>query len=214
GVNYSAAASLSGNLIHDNTTGVVATVAGIVNGLGFVTPGVQNEIYSNVTGSGILGGGDLALANLIEKNTTGVNNFAGTIQFNRIAKNDTGINATNAQKVFHNLIYRNTSNGLLISGKSDVRVVSNTFYAPLGDNIHIQNSSSNIEIRDNILWAETGYDVFVANDSQTGFFSDYNDLHATGAGRIFYWTKDFTDILDFQADVAAFDLHSVGRTVV
>jgi hypothetical protein len=36
--NYAAAASLSGNLIHNNTTGVVATVAGIVNGLGFATP--------------------------------------------------------------------------------------------------------------------------------------------------------------------------------
>ena len=151
---------------------------------------------------------------MIEKNTTGVNNFNGTIQFNRIARNDTGINATSGQKVFHNLIYRNTTNGLLISADSDVRVVSNTFYAPTGDNIHIQNASSNIEIRDNILWAETGYDVFVANDSQIGFFSDYNDLHITGAGKIFYWTRDFTDILDFQADVAAFDLHSIGRTVV
>ncbi|HEV8608216.1 MAG TPA: right-handed parallel beta-helix repeat-containing protein, partial [Tepidisphaeraceae bacterium] len=235
GVNYAAAASLKGNLIHDNTTGVVATVAGIVNGFGFVSPGIQNEIYSNttgvnltgqmqnqhihdnttgVTGSGILGGGDLALANLIEKNTTGVNNFSGTIQFNRIAANATGINASNGQKIFHNLIYRNTQNGLLISGKNDVRIVSNTFYAPAGDNIRIQNTSSNIEIRDNILWAESGYDVYVANDSQTGFFSDYNDLHATGTGKLFYWTKDFTDILDFQADVAAFDLHSIGRTVV
>ena len=101
-----------------------------------------------------------------------------------------------------------------MSGSSDVRVVGNTFYAPAGDNIRIQSASSNVEVRDSILWAETGYDVYVANDSQGGFFSDYNDLHRTGAGRIFYWTKDFTDILDLQADVAAFDLHSVGATVV
>src|SRR5439155_7878081 len=76
------------------------------------------------------------------------------------------------------------------------------------------NGSSNIEVRSNILWAHAGYDVFVANDSQTGSWSDYNDLHASGTGRVAYWTKDFTDILDLQADVALIDLHSIGRTVV
>ena len=38
------------------------------------------------------------------------------------------------------------------------------------------------------------------------------DPRATG--NWVYWTKDFTDILDWQADVARFDLHSVGTTVV
>ena len=235
GVQYNAAAKLSGNKIHDNTTGVVSTVSGTTNGLGFyggvLTP---NEIYSNVTGvnlsgrmqnqfihnnttgvvgSGILGGTDISAANVIESNTTGVS-FAGTIQFNRIDRNATGIQATGGQQILHNLIYRNTNYGVLASGVSDVRIVSNTFYAPTGDNIRVQSSSSNIEVRDNILWAEAGYDIYVANNSQTGFFSDYNDLHASNTGKIFYWTKDFTDILDLQADVAFLDLHSIGTTVV
>ena len=34
-------------------------------------------------------------------------------------------------KVWHNLIYRNTSYGLLVSGVSDVRIYQNTFYKGL-----------------------------------------------------------------------------------
>src|SRR5262249_35504601 len=54
----------------------------------------------------------------------------------------------------------------------------------------------------------------VANDSTSGFFSDYNDLHTTGTGKLVFWTQDFTDLLDWQQDVNQFDLHSIGRTVV
>ncbi len=69
-------------------------------------------------------------------------------------------------------------------------------------------------MRGNILWARAGYDIYVANDSQAGFFSDYNNLYADQGGRIGYWTRDFTDVLDWQADIARFDLHSIGATVV
>src|SRR5262249_35930201 len=72
----------------------------------------------------------------------------------------------------------------------------------------------NAELVSNILSSETGYAVYVDNNSQTGFWSDYNTLDAGDTGKLVYWTKDFTDILDFQADVARFDLHSAGRTVV
>ncbi len=235
GVAYSAAATLSANRIHDNVTGVVSTVGGNVNGLGFVGMADPNDIYANTTGvlltgqmqnqhvfdnttgvsgSGILGGTDAALANLIENNATGVGSFTGTIQFSRIARNDVGIAATNGLIIIHNQVYKNTSIGIAVNADTDVRIVSNTIYSPLGDSIRIDGSSSNIEVRSNIVWSETGYGIYVDNNSQTGFFSDYNDLHATGTGRVAYWTKDFSDILDFQADVAAFDLHSIGRTAV
>ncbi len=58
-----------------------------------------------------------------------------------------------------------------------------------------------------------GYDIYVANNSQYGFFSDYNTLFAGPAGKLIYWTRDFTDILDWQDDVALYDLHSVGSTL-
>ena len=90
----------------------------------------------------------------------------------------------------------------------------NTFYSPTGDNIRIENGASNVEILNSILWARDGYDIYVANDSQTGFFSDYNSLFASDSGILVYWTQNFTDILDWQDDVALYDLHSVGTTVV
>jgi hypothetical protein len=235
GVAYGAPASLSANEIHDNGTGVTASVAGIVDAFGFVGTTLANEIHGNATGvqlagrmrgqhiyentvgvsgSGLLGG-DTAEepANLIESNGTGVD-FSGTVQFNDIARNTIGVAAQNGQLIAHNRIYRNTQAGVLVSGKSDVRIVNNTFYAPEGDNVRLQSASSNVQVLNNVLWAESGYDLYVANDSQGGFWSDYNNLYATGAGRIAFWTKDFTDILDFQADVARFDLHSSGATAV
>jgi len=117
------------------------------------------------------------------------------------------------QKIFHNLIYRNTQYG----SWTQVLQMSAFFQYVLcghGDNIRIQNSASNTEVRSNILWADEGYDIYVGNNSQAGFYSDYNTLWTTGDGKVGYWTKDFTDILDWQADVAQFDLHSIGRTII
>jgi hypothetical protein len=236
GVDYGAAADLRDNRIWGNTTGIRTTVAGTTQGLGFTAGAGSNEIYGNttgiqsvgaqfqnqfvrgnttgVTGSGIIGGSSLDLANRIENNLNGVANFTGTVQYSRIAGNTTGIVATSGMQVAHNLIYRNTTTGLLVSGVSDVRVYQNTFYATSGDNIRLQSAASNVEVRGNILWARAGYNIYVANDSQAGFFSDYNNLYADQGGRIGYWTRDFTDVLDWQADIARFDLHSIGATVV
>ncbi len=66
----------------------------------------------------------------------------------------------------------------------------------------------------NILWAQSGYDINVAYDSQNGYFSDYNDLYASGTGILVHWDINFTDILDWQDDVAQFDLHSEGTTIL
>src|SRR5207302_976821 len=140
--------------------------------------------------------------------------LTGAIQFNRIARNTIGIAAATRQLIAHNLIYRNDQDGILIHGQNDVRLVSNTFYAPTGDNIHIDSGSSNIEVRDNILWATAGTDIYVADDSHAAFSSDYNDLYATGTGVLVHWDTDFSDLFDWQADIAQFDLHSIGRTVV
>ena len=235
GVNYLAAAALIGNRIEDNTTGVVATVNNADGGFGFVAGSGVNFITNNstgvqlsgqmqdqnisgntvgVTGSGVIGGSDLSLANDINGNVTGVKNFTGTIQFSRIDGNGTGILATTNLSVLHNLIYNNTTVGLLISGVSNVGTSDNTFYTATGDNIRIENGASNVEILNSILWVQNGYDIYVANNSQTGYFSDYNTLFAGPNGILVYWTQNFTDILDWQDDVGLYDLHSVGSTVV
>ncbi|MBW8894447.1 MAG: hypothetical protein JF617_20965, partial [Burkholderiales bacterium] len=126
----------------------------------------------------------------------------------------TAINATSEQRILHNLFYRNTVVGIEINGKNDVRVFNNTFYAITGDNLRSEGGSTEVEVQNNLMWAMGGYDLYVANDSRYGFYSDYNNLFTSGAGKVGFWTKDFSDILDWQADIARFDLHSVGATVV
>ncbi len=235
GVNYLAAAALAGNRIVNNVTGVVATVADPTTAFGFVagsgvntisnnqtgvnlTGLMQDQIVSNntigVTGSGTIGGTSLLLMNDINHNATGISGFTGTIQFSRIDNNGVGIVANANQIIQYNLIYNNQTIGLHITGVANVRVFQDTFYSLTGDNIRIDGGASNAEIQNSILWARGGYDIYVANDSQTGFFSDYNSLVKTDSGILVYWTRDFNDILDWQDDVALYDLHSVGTTVV
>ena len=234
GVTYGVAASLNANEIFDNHTGVAAVGIGGTGGLGFVPGSVPNQIVANdigvnltgqmqqqdisgndigVTGSGVLGGTSLVDGNLIEDNRTGVN-FVGAVQANRIDQNGIAIVAQNHQLITGNLIYNNVGPNLETAGATDVRIINNTFYSATGTNIAIDGGSSNVQVLDNILWTGGGYDLNVADNSRSGFFSDYNDLYATGTGVIVHYLIDFKDILDWQDDVALFDLHSIGVTVV
>ena len=236
GVVYGAVAPLSGNRIHNNQTGLVTALAAPNVALGFAAGTGSNDIFQNtlgvqmtaaslagqhifnnttgVSGSGVLGGNDMSGANLISGNQTGVASFNGTIHFNRIEGNGVGIAATSAQVVFDNQILSNTTAGILVSGVTKVEIAGNTIRAAVGDGVRLVNQSNNVELIDNIIWADSGYGIYVANDSQSGFWSDYNTLFADRTGKIVYWTKDFVDILDWQDDVARFDLHSDGVTVV
>ena len=236
GVVYGAYAPLSGNRIHNNQTGIVTPISAQAAALGFAAGTGSNDIFQNVlgvqmqnaalsgqhifnnttgvSGSGVLGGNDMSGANLIAGNQTGVASFNGTIHFNRIEANGVGIAATSAQVIFDNQIVSNTTAGILASGVTKVEIAGNTIRAFVGDGVRIVNQSTNIELTSNIFWTANGYDIYVANDSQAGFWSDYNTLFADGTGKIVYWTKDFIDILDWQDDVGRFDLHSDGVTVV
>ncbi len=139
----------------------------------------------------------------------------GLIEFNRIVGNTTGIIAKSGQLIAHNLIYRNTQTAIEVSGHTDVRIVSNTMYGPAGDLVRVEGGSHEVQLTDNIFWAEAGYDIYVADDSHAGFWSDYNLLHVSDTGKLVHWSGyDFTDILDWQEDVATYDLHSRGRTLV
>lgn len=235
GVLYNNAAALHDNRIFDHSTGITSTVVVVGSALGFAPDSGGNDIFANFTGvsltgrmqaqrvrdnfTGVAGNGllgpeaDYALANKIEGNRTGVD-FDGTIQFNRFTGNETAVEARPGQLIAHNTFAHNEDYGIRLFNDADVRMVHNSMYAADGDNIHVGNVSPNAEIRNNILWAEDGYDIYVDNAAQPGFHSDYNNLHASGTGRIVYWTRAFTDLLDWQADVARYDLHSIGTTVV
>ena len=229
GIDYAGSAELTSNQIHGGATGVR-----VAAGQFFGTLGGANQIYANttgvnllgrmqrqivhdngtgVTGSGLLGGESLDDANVIQDNTTGVD-FTGTIQFNQISDNVTGIRSKGNSQIAHNVITSNDVAGILVSGVTDVQIANNTLYAETGDNIRLENTAKEVEIRGNILWAEQGTDIYVSDNSRSGFFSDYNQLHATGTGKLVHWMKDFTDVLDWQVDVNRYDLHSIGATTV
>ena len=184
------------------------------------------------SGSGIIGGADLSSANTIAQNETGVSGFTGTVAYdvfianvtgvsqtrgsisdNRFQGNAVGIAATDRQVIFDNEMIFDTNAAILLSGVGNVRIAGNLIRAT-GDAIRLQDGATNADIVSNVLWSDAGYAVNVANDSQAGFWSDYNTLYAGPKGKLVYWTRDFTDILDWQDDVARFDLHSIGRTVV
>ncbi len=53
------------------------------------------------------------------------------------------------------------------------------------------NATQNVNLLNNIIWTQAGYDINVSNDSQQGFSSNYNLLETTGTGDIGYWQTAF-----------------------
>ena len=233
---YAAVAALSNNRIYGAAIGVSTNVSDPATLFGAVAGSTPNIITGNaigislanaqvidqqvtantigLSGSGIIGGSAPSDLNLITYNGTGIANFTGLVEFNRIEDNGTGIAATNGLNIYSNQLVANTSYGILISGVGDIQIAGNTIISYIGDAIHLANSAHNVDVVSNIIWTDTGYGIYVDNNSQLGFWSDYNTLFAAGTGKIVYWTKSFVDILDWQDDVDQFDLHSVGTTVV
>lgn len=152
------------------------------------------------------------LHNLVHDNGIGILAEAGTeVRYNRVFSNVTGIQIADDAFVHHNQIYRNTSHGVLVDGARNVRLINNTIFAPAGNGVHLENFADEVTIQNNILYAESGYALYVATDSQFGYTSDYNNLYATGGGRVAFQGKDFYDVYDWQVETES-DLHSLGRT--
>ena len=236
GVAYMASALLSENLIFDNLHGVRAMVDDPDEAFGFVGDALPNEIFFNdagvvlvggriqnqhitgnvhgVVGQGTLVSSDWEHANVIEDSIVVGVRVDGPVQFQRIRRNEWGLEAFDGQLIAHNVFDDNTSFGIAVWGVEDVQILNNTILGRDEANISVKFDSKNVEIRNNILWTVGGYDIYVSDDSTIGFFSDYNNLHASGDGQLVYWTRDFADVLDWQEDVAQFDLHSIGSTVV
>ncbi len=237
GIAYKATADLIGNIVHDCTYGMTVNVSDIADAPGYYGSTAGNTFTGNstgvvlddsylagqtivdnsfgVTGSGNLGGADFGDANIIEYNIIGVAMEAGSnISYNKIGYNRVGIEAGSDQIITHNSIYNNSSNGVLVSGVETVRIINNTIYSEDGNALELNESASEIDIQNNILWSENDYAMYISNNSRDGFFSDYNVLYTGEQGHLVHWVIDFDDILDWQVDVGLFDSHSVGRTSI
>ena len=202
--------------IHDNE--VVDSFVGIYYD-GAARGVYDNDLHDNTTGlsgRGLLGGADWSAGepNDIHDNDVGVGPLTGaTVQYNRIHDNEAGISANHSVTIHHNVLYDNPGQGILVDDDDVVSIVNNTVYNPTGDCVRVIGGSTGVSLHNNILWAADGYCLYVANDSQVGFDSDYNNFFATGSGELVWWQKPFTDLVDWQIE-ANLDNHSIGSTVI
>jgi Right handed beta helix region/Putative Ig domain/Dockerin type I domain len=150
--------SVSGNTIFDNFDGIRTD-----SFFSWGTVIEANRIFHNVS-HGILAGSDMKIRdNIIYSNSIGIEARSDSYSF--------------SGEVINNLVYSNSNTGLRVAGVAKASVFNNTIYQPVGDAIQVVGNSTNVLLRNNILWVESGYDINVSDDSQVGFSSDYNLLH-------------------------------------
>ncbi len=115
--NYNSSADVYGNTVFDNGTGIQGY--GTFGGTNW-SPGQPNDVHDN---------------------TTGIDPFSGTtVQFNNVQSNVTGIDAASVSNVNvnHNVIDRNTGEGILADNVNTLSITSNTVYSPSGDAVRIR----------------------------------------------------------------------------
>jgi parallel beta-helix repeat protein len=200
--------TITGNLVHDNTT------VGIYAGSGVLAIGntVWRQTAASATGIELSGGE--ARGNIVYGNYNGIwMRGQDTVDDNRIYSNTNyGLYTQGGNgKIFNNLIYDNSNGGIyVLSTYAGIAITNNTVYQPVNDAINISASTGDV-VKNNVLWVEAGYDLDIASNSQSGFVSDYNDLHH-GAGsnaKTGFWnsTGD-TQLSDWQT-ASANDAHSI-----
>ncbi|MFN7804404.1 MAG: right-handed parallel beta-helix repeat-containing protein, partial [Planctomycetaceae bacterium] len=193
---------------HTNTFGIHAIYGATIE---------SNEVFDNQTGiqSGYYTWGVQILGNRVYHNTTaGIRAYQDTtVSGNVVYANSTGIELPGwtqfSGEISNNLVYANSNQGIRIEHGSGGRVHNNTVSQRVGQAVLVEGSSSNISLRNNILWVETGSNIVVASDSQMGFRSDYNTLMTSGTGTLGRWeNRDFDDLADWRYEVGQ-DEHSL-----
>ncbi len=173
---------------------------------------LDNTVYDNYYGIGGTSSGGLIRGNRVYHNTQigiSVSSYDTPIEGNTVYSNSIGIQSTyHSGPIANNLIYANTNQGILVL-QSAPRITNNTIYQQVGDAVRVQQSSSNVTLRNNILWVQAGYDLYVTPDSQVGFNSDYNLLYTVGAGKLGYWEgRDYLSRGDWFYELGL-DAHSI-----
>ena len=216
--------TVSGNLVHDNSScGIQAQYNVLVTGntvYGQSNPGAigieadygvqvqQNVVFDNANGIYLYNGSTASANRVYNNSNVGIYTAWGNaVLGNTIYSNSIGVLDDyhyGSTQVSNNLIYANSNEGIWV--RTDVNcnygttqvVNNNTVYQPVGDAVRVDSGSQNVQLRNNILWVQAGYDINIAPDSEVGFASDYNDLYTTGTGKIGLWEgRDFTSRADW-----------------
>jgi len=199
--------TVSGNTVRNNlSTGIFAEAAVLVTGNTVYGQSATNAIGISTGYSGAYGGS--VVNNVLYANYVGIEtDYTGdTIRNNRLYNNSyAAIEADGSLPVLandvysnnigillgynyngqvdDNLVYANSTDGILMENYSGGggQIVNNTVYQVAGSAVQLDSGAYNVELRNNILWVQAGYDIYVADNSQKGLNSDYNDLY-TGSG--------------------------------
>ena len=210
GISVSGSGStVSGNTVFDNTSAGIAasgsvtvsdnTVYGQTGGAtgisltqGAVATG--NVVYGNATGIAASYGGSVTDNRVYDNSGAGIVAVLGTIavQGNDVYGNGTGIDLG---EYYTGTVSNNVLEGNATAGIHDQAspyggpqyLDNNTIVAELGNAVQVDGGTVGAELLNNILWAQAGYDIAVAANSEVGFQSDYNDLYTTGAGNLGSW---------------------------
>jgi hypothetical protein len=203
------------NVAHDNTTigisarnGVLVTeniAFGHLSGIGIeaVSNYQPSEVFRNV-----------AYNNAVGIDAVSVNQVPQTVAYNRVYLNTRGIRAQGVTTIdsnqsysntigiaghassgffgtlINNVVYANTSQGIFIERSFGVggKIFNNTVYQSTGEAIRLENVSQGMTLRNNILWVDSGYAIYVAPNSQSNISSNYNLVQVgTGAANVGFW---------------------------
>ncbi len=208
GVNTSGDILVAGNTISNNV-GLGLSLGGSgAFGPGSATA-FANAIFGNASGIGT--GGDVlfatnVLGNLIYNNSQWGASISGPnaqVRNNVIYSNDTGIVIasgflTSGMTLANNVVYANRTAAVSATDSNALELLNNTFYQVVGDAIDLFGTSTNADIRNNIIVALSGIGVAVSNASQAGFSSNYNIFNTGSGGRVGQWQGDRSTLRQWQ----------------
>ena len=201
-------AEVRGNVVYKNHDGIIQFPEYFDRGFSAAADEIDdNRVFGNLNvGIRALAGSEVA-GNDVYSNGIG-------IQGADLSYSDSGYGPGTpfSGKVNNNLVYSNSNVGILISGAQGGLVANNTVFQPLGDGLQVKTSvggagSLNVSLLNNIIWAQSGYDIFVSDDSQNGFQSAYNILETSGRALVGHFQFDFDNLRDWQFE-AGLDTHS------
>ncbi len=178
----------------------------------------HNQVFANNVGILANSNGAVISDNQVFDNAgIGIHVYWNTlVQGNTVHDNAVGVqgdylsypNIPYSGTITNNLIYQNSQDGILLNQAGGAQVLNNTVDQAAGNAVAVDSSSSSVSLENNILWAQSGYDINVTPDSEVGFHSDYNDLYTTATGRIGLWEGQSFAALDDWAYDVGLDYHS------
>ena len=172
GIYAFAAVLVSGNTVYGQSA---SGAVGISSGFGYGGASSNNVLYTNYVG--------------IETDYTGIRfaTIACTTTVTPPSRHEGSLPVPRQRRLFQqhrhparrydfngivddNLVYANTTDGILVENSSSGGglIVNNTVYQVSGNAVRMDSSSFNVKLRNNILWVQAGYDIYVADNSRRG----------------------------------------------